>query len=186
MELLQYPQGKSETGIEEKIMALEETAWPSETGQKIFPSAPDTYVTSFVLLENDKAICHVGIRKTLLIHRNIQYSAYGLSEVVTHPDYQRQGIGTKMIQKAAAFIASEKPDISIFTCEPKRVPFYTNGGWKPLRNACFVGGTKQTPFRSDSLGLVTMINFLSKKAVAHKEDFQNTDIFLALGEGRLW
>ena len=186
MEWIQYPQQRSGPDLTEKIIALEETAWPSAISTPHFPSAPDTYVTSFVLMEKEKAICHVGIRKSELLHRGVSYIAYGLSEVVTHPDYRRQGIGTKLIKTAADFILSARPDISIFTCDPIRTGFYSNGGWQVLKGGCLVGGTQQTPFRSDSLGLVTMIRFLSEKAIAHQRDFENADIFLSLGEGQLW
>lgn len=186
MEWIQYPQENSSIEIKQQIAALEETAWPSDSDEKTFPSAPDTYVTSFVLMENGRAVCHVGIRKKTFLHKGIAYLAYGLSEVVTHPDYQRQGIGTRMIQKAADFILSENPDISIFTCEPKRVGFYTGGGWQAANGTCLVGGTKDEPFRSDSLGLITMVRFLSDKVEAHRQDFENADVFLELGEHQLW
>ena len=65
-----------------------------------FPSAPETYVTSFVLLDEGRAICHVEIRNSSLSHKRQTYLAYGLSEVVTHPQYQNQGLGSKMLKVA--------------------------------------------------------------------------------------
>lgn len=185
MEWIQYRKEENDKAIEDKILALEETAWPRNTDE-IFPSAPDTYVTSFVLLDADMAVCHVGIRKKVLIHREVEYMAYGLSEVVTHPDYRCRGLGTQMLRRAADFILSEKPDISIFTCAPKHTAFYANAGWQTARNASLVGGTKEAPFRSDSLRLVTMIRWISDKGIAHRKDFENTDIVLELGEKQLW
>lgn len=186
MKLIRYPQENSSTELQQEILRLEGTAWPTDDKEEIFPSAPDTYVTSFILLDYRQVICHVGVRKKAITHRGIDYLAYGLSEVVTHPDYQQQGFGTSLIQKAADFILSEKPDISIFTCKPNYVKFYTNGGWQVSNNACLVGGTKQAPFRSDDLGLVTMIRFISNKSILHQQDFENTDIVLELGMNQLW
>lgn len=186
MEWIQYPQENNGMEIKKQILSLEETAWPTENGGETFPSAPDTYATSFILAENGRAVGHVGLRKKAFFHKGSAYLVYGLSEVVTHPDYRNRGIGTKMLQKAADYIRSEKPDISVFTCSPKRIGFYTGGGWQVLEGTCLVGGTKSAPFRSDSLGLVTMICFLSEKAKAHRQDFENTDIVLELGERQLW
>ena len=184
--LIQYPQERCDTDIVKKIVALENTAWPGSGEGEDYPLAPDTFVTSFVLLEQDRAICHVGVRKSILHHKGRKYLAYGLSEVVTHPYYQKRGIASEIIKKAAQFMIRQRPDIGIFTCEKSRVPFYTRGGWEEVNGACFVGGTKDKPFRSDSLNLVTMMMFISPKGKRHKTDFENTDIIFELGENQLW
>lgn len=186
MELIQYPQNNCDIETANKIIALEDTAWSQDTEDKIFPSAPNTYLTSFVLIENDMAVCHVGIRKSILYHKGEEYTAYGLSEVVTHPNYQKQGLASQTIKKAAQFIISQQPDISIFTCAKERVTFYTRCGWESVSGACFVGGTAKKPFRSDSLNLVTMMMFISPKSKQHRGDFENTDIVFELGENQLW
>ncbi len=186
MELIQYRQEQYDMEIIKRIVALENTAWPKNDGSETFPPAPNTYVTSFVWIDNDLAVCHVGIRKNILFHKGQQYQAFGLSEVVTHPCYQNQGLATTTIKKAAAFIIEQQADISIFTCEPRRVSFYTRGGWEPVNGACFVGGTKETPFRSDKLNLVTMMMFISPKAKLHRNDFEDSDIIFELDENQLW
>lgn len=185
MRRIQSLQEPYDAQLVKKIIALENTAWP-QSAQEPFPSAPHTYVTSLVLLDEDAAICHVGIRKSTLHHKGQQYLAYGLSEVVTHPDDQKQGIGSELIKQAAQFILDQRPDISIFTCDKRRVSFYTRGGWEAVKGACFVGGTKERPLRSDSLDLVTMMMFLSPKGKRRRADFGNTDIIFQLGENQLW
>lgn len=186
MILVRYPQERCDPEIIDKIIALENTAWPDSEKNEGFPSAPDTHVTSFVLMHNDTAVCHVGVRKSVLSHKGQTYLSYGLSEVVTHPHYQKRGIASEIIKSAAQFIMEERADISIFTCEKSRVPFYTRGGWTAVKGACFVGGTKEKPFRSDSLNLITMMMFISPKGKRHQADFENTDIFFELGENQLW
>lgn len=188
MLLIQYPEEINGENIKKQIIELENTAWkPSELENDInFPSSPNTYVTSFILIENNHVISHAAIRKTLFIHNGKEYLAYGLSEVVTHPNYQKKGLGLKIIKKAAEFIINKSPDISIFTCDPLKINFYKKAGWQPFTSTCFVGGTKSNPFRSDSLGLTTMIMFLSDKANFNKHEFENTDIIFELGEKQLW
>lgn len=186
MILIQYPQENDDIKLAEKITALENTVWKQDETNNSFPSAPNTYVTSFVLLENDTAVCHVGIRKSILHHKGQEYLAYGLSEVVTRSQYRNQGLASQTIQKAAQFINSQQADISIFTCAQEKVPFYSKNGWEAIQGACFVGGTQKKPFRSDSLNLVTMMKFLSPNGKAHRADFENSDIIFELGENQLW
>ena len=186
MKLIQYTQEMRHSEIPSKIIELENTAWPNDEKDKDFPSSPDTYVSSFILMENNFAICHVGIRKSVLHHKGEEYLAYGLSEVVTHPDYQNNGFATQIIKKALQYIIFQQADISIFTCSKERVSLYTRGGWEIIPTACFVGGTRQKPFRSDILNLVTMAKFISPKSKQHRADFENTDILFELGENQLW
>lgn len=186
MELIQYPRGGRGKETADSILALEDTAWPREPGENAFPSAPETYDTSFVLMEDGRAVCHVGVRKSVLRHRGREYLAYGLSEVVTLPGFQGRGLASRLIGEAARYIAAQPADISIFTCARERTALYARGGWEVSSGACLVGGTAEEPFRSDSLGLVTMIRFLSPQAMAHREDFTDTDICLELGAGQLW
>ena len=186
MELIQYTVKVGDRTIAVQILSLEHTAWPRSGAGETFPSAPKTYVASLVLIHEDMAICHVGIRKCRLLHRGQKYNVYGLSEVVTHPIFREQGIGSEMIRKAADFIVGQQADLSIFTCEEGRVAFYERGGWKPARRACLVGGTRQKPFRSDRLNLTTMIRFVSRRANERRQDFEKGDIFLELGENQLW
>ena len=98
MVLMQYSREHPDAQMAAQILALEETAWPSDGENAPFPSAPETYVTSFVLLDEGRAICHVGIRNSSLSHKGQTYLAYGLSEVVTHPQYQNQGLGSQNAQ----------------------------------------------------------------------------------------
>ena len=88
MTLIRYPQDRRDAKIRGEWIALENTARP---GGEDFPSAPNTHVTSFVLLDGDAAVRHAGVRRSALRHRGETYWAYGLSEVATHPQYQRRG-----------------------------------------------------------------------------------------------
>ena len=132
------------------------------------------------------AVCHVGVRRCAFAHKGQTYLAYGLSEVVTHPRFQNRGIASGVIREAARFIIARQPDLSLFTCAPEKVSFYTRGGWTADAGARLVGGTKRAPFRSDSLHLTTMLMLISEKAKRHAADFENTDIVLELGENQLW
>ena len=71
-------------------------------------------------------------------------------------------------------------------CAPERAALYGRAGWEPIPGACLVGGTREAPFRSGDLGLVTLGMFLSPRAREHAADFAHADIVLELGRGQLW
>ena len=96
-----YPQEVRGAAIERAILDLEATAWDRTPGET-FPSAPETHAASFVLLEGEMAVCHVGIRRARLLHRGQSYAVCGLSEVVTHPLRRGQGLATALCLRAGA------------------------------------------------------------------------------------
>lgn len=96
-----YPQEVRGAAIERAILDLEATAWDRVPGET-FPSAPETHAASFVLLEGEAAVCHVGIRRARLLHRGQSYAVCGLSEVVTHPLRRGQGLATALCLRAGA------------------------------------------------------------------------------------
>lgn len=188
MEIVQYPRGRADQALRAQLIELENTAWPSDVPaeKEVFPVEPDTYVTSFVLMADSAAVCHVAVRRKRLLHKGDVYLAYGLSEVVTHPDWRGRGLGTRLLRHALKFIERQEPDISLFTCAADRVSFYTRGGWSAMPGTCLVGGTEAEPFRSDALGLTVMARFHSVRAESRRADFENADIYLRLGKNQLW
>lgn len=188
--LIQYPQTDCTDSLKKQIIALQCTVWPIDPSSKlediIWPGNSETHVTSFALIDGSIAIGHIAIVGKTISHRGQTYNAFGLSEVVTHPSYQRKGYGLQLIREASAFIENCSPDICIFTCKPDLINFYTRGGWEHIKNTCLVGGTHEKPFRSDNLGLVTMMRFYSDKAKGNRQDFENSDIYLELKEKQLW
>lgn len=135
-----YPQEVRGAAIERAILDLEATAWDRTPGET-FPSAPETHAASFVLLEGERAVCHVGIRRARLLHRGQSYAVCGLSEVVTHPLRRGQGLATALCLRAAEWIRAQGADLSLFTCAPERAALYGRAGWEPIPGACLVGGT---------------------------------------------
>jgi len=188
IKLSQYPQTDYSEDLRKQIIALQSTAWPPTLGDedKPWPGNPEIHISSFVLVDNDIAVSHVAIMGKNITHKDHTYKAFGLGEVVTHPSCQKRGFGLQLINMAGTFIENNEPDISIFTCKPSLIYFYAKGGWEYMKNTCLVGGTHDNPFRSDSLGLATMMHFYSDKAKEHRQDFENSDVYLELREKQLW
>lgn len=190
IQLRYFSQETCPPDLKEQLIALMRLEWPqafpNEDENVSWPDNRDTHPMSFVLLDNEVVISHVAVPNKRIHHEEQHYHAFGLSEVITHPSYRGQGFGLKLIQAAASYIEKQNPDIGIFTCKPSLVPFYSQGGWEPFEETNLIGGTRSKPFRSDLLGLVTMIRFYSDKARQLRADFERTDVYLELGENKLW
>ncbi|OPA73733.1 GNAT family N-acetyltransferase [Paenibacillus selenitireducens] len=188
MELLQFQQQDCPAMYRNQILTLMQQEWPHafENQQICWPEVEATHPISLVLIEDHTVISHVGVPSTNIQHQGLSYKAFGLSEVMTHPSYRRQGLGMRLLREAMVLIRQHEPDISIFTCSPALQPFYMQGGWTPMMKTCLVGGTREKPFRSDALGIITMMQFFSEKAQASRHLFEETDVYIELGERKLW
>ena len=68
MELIQYAVKDGDRKIEEQILSLEHTAYLKRRRRNL-PFSAKKHVASLVLIHEDMAICHVGIRKCRLLQR---------------------------------------------------------------------------------------------------------------------
>ncbi|GLV60925.1 hypothetical protein KDH_77440 [Dictyobacter sp. S3.2.2.5] len=191
LRLLQFLQEDCPQTVRAQILALLRREWPQALAGKgdeeiAWPDNRETQPTSFVLLANRTVVCHVAVPWKTIEHAGEHYHVFGLSEVVTHPSYRHQGLGLRLIGEATNFIEQSGADLSVFTCQPPLVSFYHQGGWEHANHTNLVGGTRAQPFRSDTLGLATMIRFFSSRARRHRSDFLGADIYLELGENELW
>lgn len=190
VKLLKFPQEECPSYLKEQIIFLMKNEWPQAFEDKDvaiqWPNCIETHPISLVLVENNIVISHVAVPSKYIKHNGQTYKAFGLSEVMTNPYYRNQGFGLKLIKEAGLLIEKSEPDISIFTCKPSLVSFYTQGEWEYSKSTHLIGGTRNKPFRSDSLGLSTMIRFFSDKAQTNRLEFEETNVYLELGEGKLW
>lgn len=127
-------------------------------------------------------MAHACVRRAVLCHQGTRYLACGISEVVTHPVFRRWGYASELLCCALRFMVDRKADLCIFTCEKDRTSLYTGNGWTEAPSGVLVGGARKNPFRSDRLGLVTLVRFLSEKSRQCCERFSHRDIYMELGE----
>ena len=194
--LVQYPQMDASETLRNQIVALQSTAWPLSAGllleEVIWPEDLQNHKTSFALvtqntaIPHDIAISHVSVLEKCILHKGNEYRAFGLSEVVTHPNFKRSGFAFRLLKEAVLYIENNSPDICIFTCYPALVPLYSRAGLELMKDTYVVGGTPNHPLRSCELGLSTMMGFYSDLAKFHRMDFENSEVFLRLSERKLW
>lgn len=181
---VRYPQDDSSETLRGKIRRLQAVAWPGFE-QEPWPDSR-LHRTSLCLLEGEVLLAHAAIEGTELLHRGVPYRAAGLCEVVVSPAARGKGLGSNLLVWARRALAASGADLCVFTSAPELKGFYGAAGFSCRDAVCVVGGTLEKPFRSDGLGLVCWLDILSDKARRRERDFQNAEVFLPLGEGKLW
>ena len=73
----------------------------------------------------------VGILKRRVQVGEIMLEVGGIGGVATHPDYQRLGFGSAVLQGAAEFMRHElQVEFGLLVCDPDMVTFYSKLGWQ--------------------------------------------------------
>jgi aminoglycoside 2'-N-acetyltransferase I len=147
---------------------------------------PELHAMICSALVGGQLASHVSVPRKTIAHRGKSYKAYGLSGVLTLPPFRGQGYGERVVRAATAFMEEDGADLGLFTCDPPLRSFYERCGWTVLEGASLVGGTRDKPFPSDTLGKMSFARFFSARARAHEKDFAGAAIWLELREGDLW
>jgi GNAT superfamily N-acetyltransferase len=147
---------------------------------------PALHAMIFSLVVDGHLASHVSVPRKTIVHRGEPYKAYGLSGVLTVPEFRGKGYGEQVVRAATAFMKQDRADIGLFTCDPPLGPFYERCGWTLLEGASLVGGTRAKPFPGDALGKITFGRLFSARAQARRNDFIGAAIWLDLREGDLW
>jgi GNAT superfamily N-acetyltransferase len=89
----------------------------------------DTHPVSFILAEEDTLISHALVTWRFLSHANQQFKVYGLSAVLTYPQFRHHGYGRQVVTAASHYIANSDADIALLRCKPDLYGFYQSTGW---------------------------------------------------------
>lgn len=127
-----------------------------------------------VIAENNRVISHTEILWKSLKHNNIHYKVYGLSGVLTYPEFRNMGYGTQVVAEGTRFIQDSDADIGMFHCDCSLKEFYASNGWIPMDTATTLIGDRDHPTASDEM---LMMQFLTEKARSHRADFENIPFY---------
>lgn len=188
MQLRTYTNDTLPPDLDARVHALLQAEYPDVFVGRMQRSLKDpcTHPTLMLLLDGDEVASYLAIPSKTIRQAGREYKAYGLSTVLTHPTFRRQGYGHRIVTAAREFIAASDADIGAFTCDPPLVDFYVSCGWTLMEGTWLVGGTRENPFPSNELQKCTLMAFFSEKARAHRADFEGVAIYLDLREGDLW
>lgn len=166
------------SGIKQQILDFLRINYPEgfmEHNQfRDWTSTPENHPAHIVLIENDRLISHTEILWKLIDHNGVTYKVYGLSGVMTYPEFRGYGYGTQIIAVGTDYIRETDADVGMFHCDSALRPFYERVEWIPMATAITHVGARDNPMVSDEL---LMMMFLSETAQRHREDFETLPIY---------
>ncbi len=93
-----------------------------------------------VVIRDDagQALAHVGAVLREGLADGLPVLIGGIGGVMTHPAARRQGLAARAIERAIAHFEAHGADFALLVCEPRLVPMYQRGGWRPFEGEVFV------------------------------------------------
>lgn len=127
-----------------------------------------------VMVENERLISHTEIVWKDFAHNGIDYKLYGLSGVMTYPEFQHRGYGTQVLEAATDFIRGTSADIAMFHCDHSLKDFYSGAGWIAIETGVTLIGDPENPTVAEEL---LMMLFLTEKGKEHRIDFETIPFY---------
>jgi aminoglycoside 2'-N-acetyltransferase I len=184
MQIVSYRQAELPPGLAAEQLRLHRQAWPDSVGAGHDPALDPV---TLLLLDGDRAVAVLDILSKDIEHDGQNYSASGLSAVVTDQAARGRGHGRRLVAEAHRILAEVGRDLGIFTCDTELAGFYLKAGWQLLPGTVLVGGTRAEPFPSDRFDKVTFGSLFTPHAQRHAADFEQARIELYPGLiDKLW
>lgn len=176
-ELLIYPTQKEIPPlIHQQIMDFLRVVWDDgfqgENRLRNWISHDYFHPVSFVLVENGQLISHIEVVWKMLEHAGKTYKTYGLSGVLTYPQFRKKGYGLKLLNATKEYIEKQDADIVMFHSD--LIGFYEKGGFERMNKVVTLKGDPDKPETDD--GCAFML-FLSEKGENGRNDFETKPVF---------
>lgn len=187
-EILEYAEGDVPIALRRQVLAIQDEAWPSVDGtpSRGLVHDPTLGPWSVLLVRDREVVAACDVLSMDLRHAGRTWRASGLSTLVTAPAARRQGHGLRMVRAAIDVAFARGAAVVLFTCDPPIVELYLRAGCRVLEGAVLIGGTRDDPLRSDSLGKVVLAGFPPGRP-DQADAFAHCDIALYPGPiDRLW
>jgi GNAT superfamily N-acetyltransferase len=177
-ELIVLADNQLPVALKMQILSLHRGEWPEAyagaSQGRDWIQRPQFHPTHWVLVGDGVVVSYVGVTWKHLAHAGELFKTYGLSGVVTHSAFRRQGHARRLVDAATESIVCGDADIGLFTCAPAHRDFYTASGWLPMMESVLFGGPRSAPYASDEL---TMMRFFSEKGKRGRVDFESMPIY---------
>lgn len=129
-ELFQAIIRHSDALSEHEIRETEEVARQafSGPGDDIEWSSSEWYVLGRVI---GRVVSIVGILKRHIRIGELTLEVGGVGGFATHPEYQRRGYGSAVMQRAAEFMRNDlQVEFGLLVCDQDMIAFYNRHGWQ--------------------------------------------------------
>jgi len=123
-----------------RVKPLFDLVWPPETSAErpwgtVAFARPDLRV---IVEADEQPVAHVGLHRREGIWRERPIRIGGIGDVLTHPDFRRQGLASLAIDAALHTLRDERSnDFALLFCTAEMASFYTSRNWKPYMGEVF-------------------------------------------------
>lgn len=111
------------------LAALSETSMPRAKAGEILRKRMAMGIKTFVYLEGERIIGTASIFIEPKFLHNGGKVAH-IEDIAVHPDYQRRGIGSALVEHLLNLAKQEGAYKAILSCQMKNLIFYVNQGFK--------------------------------------------------------
>ncbi len=183
-EILSFPSDALPPEFKWQILSFLRVQWPEGFRGRLSvrdrANRNDLHPLQFLLVEQSFVISHAAVVWKYLGHTGQTYKVYGLSNVFTFPDHERQGCGKRIVDAATAYIRrSEDADIAMLWCQPHNRPFYLKCGWTFVEDARTLLTAEDGTVSQFNATL--MMLFLSEKGQQAQPAFWKEPIYFGSG-----
>lgn len=164
--------------MQQQLQQIEDTKWPDA-------QPDDANLLQFLYIDNGILVAHVGLDFQSYCMNGMTFRVAGVCGVITHHEHLHKGLASHLLKECICYMEEQGIDFSVFTCADDLVGFYKQFGWVKS-DYSFIGGSDDRPFSPRDLGLFTMLYFHSSMPKKIQQALLNMDIFIPLGEHKLW
>ncbi len=129
---------------------------------------------SFALVEQEVLISHALVSWRYLDHLGETYKVYGLSAVLTYPEFQRRGYGQQVVKAATRHILDSDGDLALLRCQPHLYDFYRASGWIQSEAIQVRHGLRESP----TTGGRIMSLFISERGKQGRPAFEREPLYV--------
>ena len=188
-EIHAIPYNRAGDALRRGIACLQYRAAPAAGPPPSDPIPPEhdpvLEALAFYLIADSQIVSYAAVVYKQIIHADTTFWIAGLSCVATDPDYQHQGLASRVVGAATSSIEQSATDIGIFTCDPPLAGFYARAGaWPVVPDVTLIGSRHDGALSSVSLQKVVLMRLFSGKAQAAAAQLRQTVINLDLPVGQ--
>lgn len=164
--------------IEAQIRSLLQTEWPSpDTDEAASPLiVPELQPVFFILTDENQVLSYARTIRATVSHLGQSFKLAGLGDVITKPEFRRNGYGRRIVEEVTSHIQSDREaDAALLLTEPKLEAFYRRSGWSIVPGLS-VATSEYDESASDEV--IPMMLFLSAKAQTTRAIFPKETLLL--------
>lgn len=189
IEIQAIPYNRAGAALRRAIAMLQHRAAPDLSpppGEVVVPEHDERLdALSFYLTVGERVVSYAAVVQKPIQHAGQTFLLAGLSCVATDPDYQRRGLGARVVAAATRSILDSTADIGAFTCDPPLAAFYLRaGGWDVAPDVKLIGSGHPGALSSDALQKAVLMRLISDRARAAAPLLRATTISLGLPLGQ--